>query len=747
MDIEDIRKRKTYGDNAWRKIREEAAKDMRYVSGDPWDDNDRAARGGRPMIAPPEMPQYFNQVINGLAASPRGIKVSPTGNGANDEIAEFYEQKIREREYASNATQQYLLAAENAIHRSYGFTRVATRYASPTSANQEIWIDGFPDPDMVQPDPDARALDSSDMQDCFVFQFTDKDEAKRKYSKKSLENSATTQPSGKGGNDSSWEVNQPGWFNGTKKLIAEYWYVETKPRKLLLIQPPADQTGQTATPLQVFEDEMAKHVGATVIRELRPVDYPAVKMCLTNGVDILHSQPWPGKFIPIVSCYGKVLWVPTDGQVERQIISMTRQGRDPWKALCYSGCTLLEILGMVQKAPAMAIKGQITGQAAVDWMNSVNTPMAWVEYEAITAATGSQLLPPPQRMAGVDAGYLQAALETYELWRRAIQAAMSEGFLPTQAQKRNEKSGKALDKISEQAAAGTFHFVYSYEMMIKQVGEIIVDLIPKIYDYQGETGVMKADRTAGTQIINNPAADESITPGGDHLVTVNSAPSNASQREAADEFTDGFIQNLPALAPLIGPEATKAILADSIRMRDLGPQGEQMADRISPQPKDGEAPDPKVQALEQQLQQAHGMLQQAGMEKQAKVLEMQGKMALSQQQEAAETERNRQNNETKLAVAELGAKVDRLTLFLEERARLGSQLHDVATASADASHEMRMAHKEHAHDAAKAAADAGHEARLSGQQHAHEANQAQAAADLQQTMAAQQAEQETQGGE
>lgn len=733
MDIQDIRERKTYGDQAWMKIREEAAKDMRFVSGDPWDATDRAARGNRPMIAPPEMPQYFNQVINGLAASPRGIKVSPTGNGANDQIAEFYEAKIREREYDSNATQQYLLAAENAIHRSYGFVRVDTRYGSLTSVNQEIYIDGFPDPDMVQPDPDAIRLDSGDMRDCFVFQWTDKKQAEKDH----VRRSATAVASGKG--DGLWRINEPGWFNGDKRLIAEYWYVDSKARKLLLVQPTSAPGGLPAQPMQVFKDEVRKRfpAGVTVIQELRDVDYPTVKMCLTNGVDILHEQDWAGKYIPIVSCYGKVLWVPEGGQVERKILSMTRLGRDPWKALCYSGCTLLEILGMVQKAPAMVVEGQLAGHEQ-EWADAVSTPVAFLAYKAKTAATGDMELPAPQRMNGVDAGYLQAAMETYELWRRAIQAAMSEGFLPTQAQKRNEKSGKALDKISEQAAAGTFHFVYSYEGMIKQVGEIIVDLFPKIYDYQGETGIMKADRTAGTQVINTPGDDESVSPGGDHIVTVSSAPSSASQREAADEFTDSFLQNLPAYAPLIGPDATKAILADSIRMRDLGPQGEQMADRISPRPKDGEQPNPEVQSLQQQLQQAHGMLQQAEQEKQAKIVEQQGKLQIATIQEQADTQRNQANNETKLAVAELSAKVERLSLFLEERARLGTQQHEAAMASADAAHELRLAGHGQSHEAALAAAQAAHEARQAGQDHAHDASQAQAAGDLQQTMASQQ---------
>jgi hypothetical protein len=65
-------------------------------------------------------------------------------------------------------------------------------------------------------------------------------------------------------------------------------------------------------------------------------------MYLTNGLEILHEQEWLGKYIPIVSCYGKVLYVDEGGEAKRQILSMTRFGRDPWKAFCYACSQELE---------------------------------------------------------------------------------------------------------------------------------------------------------------------------------------------------------------------------------------------------------------------------------------------------------------------------------------------------------------------------------------------------------------------
>ncbi len=122
------------------------------------------------------------------------------------------------------------------------------------------------------------------------------------------------------------------WVKGDRVLRSEYWTISTRPRKLVLVQPPTQQSSPRIIapqpvamqrPLQLFADEVAKMPGARILRDLRDVDYPTVKMYLTNGLEILHEQDWPGKYIPIISCYGKVLYLDGPKGMERKILSMT----------------------------------------------------------------------------------------------------------------------------------------------------------------------------------------------------------------------------------------------------------------------------------------------------------------------------------------------------------------------------------------------------------------------------------------
>jgi phage-related minor tail protein len=133
---------------------------------------------------------------------------------------------------------------------------------------------------------------------------------------------------------------------------------------------------------------------------------------------------------------------------------------------------------------------------------------------------------------------------------------------------------------------------------------------------------------------------------------------------------------------------------------------------------------PQVQAelaqSQQQIEQLQAELQKAQKPTAVEEIRQQGENQRTMLELRADSETNRANNETKLAVAELGAKVDRLTLFLEERARLGVQDHEVGmTAMAQA----------HAADQAAAGRSADTEAAEAAR--AHEAEMAERAAAMQ----------------
>jgi hypothetical protein len=141
---------------------------------------------------------------------------------------------------------------------------------------------------------------------------------------------------------------------------------------------------------------------------------------------------------------------------------------------------------------------------------------------------------------------------------------------------------------------------------------------------------------------------------------------------------------------------------------------DQLADIIEPpeyKAKDGEEkPDPQKLAMQSEIQKLTGMLQQAQQEQQGDLMKLKAQHAISQEKNQTTIQVTRENNETKLAVAELGAKVDRLALFLEESQLIGARRHEVGMASADAKHELGLKIADAQHAALMA--DRGHEQAL-----------------------------------
>ena len=152
-----------------------------------------------------------------------------------------------------------------------------------------------------------------------------------------------------------------------------------------------------------------------------------------------------------------------------------------------------------------------------------------------------------------------------------------------------------------------------------------------------------------------------------------------------------------------------AVFGDLYFKNQDGPGHEEMAERaeIMLDPKiqayraskaQGMPVPPQVQAqmaqMKGQLDQAHQLMAKAESELRDRGAQHQREQAtkvqITQMELASKEKIAALDRETKITVAELSAKVDRLALFLEERERVGAQLHDSA-------HEAGMAAMAHAH--------------------------------------------------
>jgi len=665
--LTEVREKFEYYNKAWRPIRDEGQKDMKYISGDPWDPAERKLREDthRPCVALDELNQYVNQLINDVRMNKRSIKVDPKGDGATDKTAEIRQELIRGIEYESNAQTAYTTAFEGGAQRGYGYARVKTQYASEKSFNQVIRIARIPNPDTVLMDPDCKEADCSDAMGCFVIDVVLKSDFAKKYPKAKKK---------------SFDVQDmkvaPDWIKGDSIIIAEYWRVDIEERTMMLLDDKSPE-GLIAY-LDEYEgakiegDELVMEDGMKMpILKTRTAEKRVVTQFITNGLEILEENEWAGRYIPVIPCYGKEMYIDDGSGAKRVLVSLVRLARDPYKMYCFLRSQQAEEATMTPRVPAVGAEGQFEGHED-EWRDAAVVPRAFLQYKPMVEGSTEPLGPPTRPQ-------FTPNFQSYELacdsMKRAIQSAMGMYNSSVGKNDTSAKSGVAVKALDTQSSQGNFHFIDNYDRFMQHMGRVIDDLIPAIYDTAREVGVRKADDTHKVVKINSqpeePDQEPLDTTTGEHVVTISTGASFQSQREEAAGFVDSLMSNLATLP--LAPDVKTKLLALSIKLKDLGPIGDQMIETIDPADAQQMQAQQMAQA-KQQLMQMHAyvqqveqQLQQLQLEKQAKAWDNEAKLKLEQLK-----------IEAQITIAEIQTKAQQLATRMKMEADTWAEIHGAA---------------------------------------------------------------------
>lgn len=122
--------------------REDALSDLKFLAGDHWPSDIRAAREaqGRPIITVNRLPQFVRQVTGDMRQSRPAIKVSPIDDDGDPKIATIYNGIVRHIERISKADMVYTMAFQGAVSCGIGHFRVTTEYCPDSVTEQDIKI-------------------------------------------------------------------------------------------------------------------------------------------------------------------------------------------------------------------------------------------------------------------------------------------------------------------------------------------------------------------------------------------------------------------------------------------------------------------------------------------------------------------------------------------------------------------------------------------------------------------------------
>ena len=557
----------------------------------------------RPCLTINKLPQHVRQVTNDQRQNRPSGKVIPADDKGDIEVAEIFEGVVRHIEYISDADVAYDTACENQVTYGEGYFRILTEYCDDNSFDQDLRIGRIRNSFSVYMDPTIQDPCGADAEWCFITEDLTKDEYERQFPN-AMPLSVMMQ---QGVGDQSTSQ----WLSENTVRIAEYFYYEHTPTTLNLYANNINALEGTP------EDKQMKSLGMKPIKT-RTVDVKTVKWCKTNGFEILESRDWAGKYIPVIRVVGNEFEV--DGRL--YVSGLVRNAKDAQRMYNYWVSQEAEMLALAPKAPFIGYGGQFEGYEN-QWKTANTTNWPYLEVNPDVTDGNGAVLPLPQRALPpmAQTGLIQAKMgASDDIKSTTGQYDSSLGATS------NERSGRAILAREKQGDTGTYHFVDNLSRAIRYGTRQLVDLIPKIYDTQriariigidGETGIAKIDPNQAepvrkvideTGVVIEKIYNPSV---GKYDVCVTTGPSYMTKRQESLDAMSQLLQGNPQLWAVAGD-----LFVKNMDWPGAQEMAKRFAKTIDPKLLSDDDKTPELQAAEQQIQamaqeldQLHGMMQ------------------------------------------------------------------------------------------------------------------------------------------
>lgn len=697
-----------------------------------WFDDDRRNRGAqtingipvpaRPMLSVAAVDEPIQLAANQERAAELGVHIHALTEDATDDTAEVLRGLYRNCEADSRAGNVRSWAYNRGLWCGWGMYRL-DKVHDPDGGHwtdQKIIFRRLLYQGDVVVDPFATEPDWADGEwlfEPFMMRFST---FKRKYPKASMSGMTDAGLTDLNGDN-------PGWVGGDSEAsrsvrLAKYWEVTIRTRTKVLLDDDTD----------AFDDEIPAGRTPKAGKDARSLEIEerTVTYSLINCQETLETQEWDGEYIPYIPVIGRELQ-PFDH--ERRWAGMMTNAKDGARLTNYAASGVVEMAALEPKAPWMGVEGVFEGHTEeFDQSNYRN--IGRLQYRA-TGLNG-QPAPPPTRVP-VDMSRLGPNMQLLSMGKDFVQSSMATYGPALGQQTPAHRSGKAVEALQGQTIQANSNYLDNLaQISMMYESRVWLDLAPRVYDRPGRIAHIRDDAGKTSQVmLNQPHTIDPTTkqpvavpPGqappqgakyfdlskGRYGVAVTIGKSSTSRLQEGSDALGLILQADPALIPLVGPEwmsfqdfpGAKAVASILKKNRD----------HAMPWLADG-PPDAASQlaAMKAQMQKMGEAMQQMQQVIQTKQIENQGKLQVQALKSGADAQQAAADRETKLAVAELGAKTERDQMFLEERARLGVQGHEAGIAALDRAHETGMAAMDHSHDTQQA--DQGHQQALEqGQQ-------------------------------
>lgn len=540
--------------------RQLSIEEMRFahVQGGQWDEDSTTKRANRPRFTINRIEPAIDQIVGNQRQNRTNIKIRPVSGGADEKTAKVFNGLIRNIESVSKADNSYDAAFDESIAGGFGGWRVLTEFNDDDVFEQDIKIKPIKSAASSLYFGPSEEYDKRDSMYAFLITSFSPVDFKAKWPDASPATFNRSQLTN--------IANCRNWFKEDSIRVAEYWKKEPIRRELALM---SDGKVIDLEEEEAVIDEL-KEQGITILKT-RKVKTHKIVMYKMSGLEILEGpNKWAGKFIPLIPVFGKVHHIEDDTHVK----GIVRDAKDPQRIYNYETSQSIETSSLTPKDPYWLTPMMMAGhEPQFQSFNRKNQP--FMKYNPDPKQPG-----PPQRTGAPS--LQQASLAMIQQASMDIEATTGI-HAPSLGRAPQLLSEKSVQSQAEKGDRGSFIYEDNLEKSKEYTGEILIDLIPKIYDTARTVRVLNIDGTSEqvdiNQHLNQTIEDEQTgekvivndLTQGKYDVLADTGPSFATKRqESAAQLIE-----LSAANPVVG-ELGLDIIARNLDINDA----EELHDRI-----------------------------------------------------------------------------------------------------------------------------------------------------------------------
>lgn len=467
---------------------ERARNYLTFLYVDQWDMSIRQARENvnKPTMEFNKLTSIIRGVLGELRNNSPALTVRGVGKGIKQQDVDLREGLIRNIQYESDADIAYQVAARHGLECGWGACRVVAEYESSKTRRQVLRIKPIMDFQSAFWDPTASEPNKADGDFCGVYTMYSMDKFKKYYGK------MCPNPESVSGLTGNYYIR---WNTRDTVLVCEMYYKEYYEEKLVQLSDGKEMSAKEAKEVMEMQEQfMADNpdyamMGFTPLeieheRDVRDYKIKHIKFVQNK---ILERADYPGRILPIPYFEGDSTVIDGE-QIPLPYIS---DAIDTQKLINYIGSEIAYGILRSRRETVIATSDMMEGHED-DWLNPQRT-QGWLEYNWDVKAGKPEFVKPPAFSEQFLVAYQNSSQDLMQILGR---------FEESRGQETNAISGKAINARQRAANKPVNLYDDNNQRGIKQIGKILLDMIPHIYDTERTVMIMSGDNQSKAVDVN-----------------------------------------------------------------------------------------------------------------------------------------------------------------------------------------------------------------------------------------------------